>query len=149
MQIRLANETDFPGILACEEKAFGMSARTGNIRDISQCSTLAAQIRNGEVYVIIGQDRILGYISYVPSNDHVFVDTIAVLPRHHRKGLGSKLLGHAEEAAAVMGLHSVKLFTDGRIAGNVTFYEQQGYGETGRCEEDEFSRIFYSKNVAA
>ena len=148
MRIRIAAPADISGIKACEEQAFDLSKRRGNTRDTSQSAVMAAQIDEGQVHVIQESSLILGYISFTSSFDHLFVDAIAVLPDHHRKGLGSRLLTHAEEAAADRGLGSVKLFTDGQIAGNNLFYQRLGYQETDRCVDENFSRIFYSKDVA-
>lgn len=148
MKIRMAAPSDVAEIKACEDLAFDLSARPGNMIDAGQSAVMAAQIDEGQVHVIQESARILGYISFSSCFDHLFVDTIAVLPDHHRKGLGSRLLTHAEEAAADRGLGSVKLFTDGTISGNVLFYQRLGYLETDRCEEGDFSRIFYSKAVA-
>lgn len=148
MRIRIAGPTDIAEIKSCEEQAFDLSARRGNTRDADQSAVMAAQIDEGQVHVIQESALILGYISFTSSFDHLFVDTIAVLPDHHRKGLGSRLLNHAEEAASDRGLGSVKLFTDGKIAGNVLFYQRHGYLETDRCVDGDFSRIFYSKAVA-
>jgi hypothetical protein len=42
----------------------------------------------------------------------------------------------------------VRLFTDGKLADNLNFYERRGYHETSRCDEGDFSRVFYSKDIA-
>lgn len=149
MRIRLAEASDLADIVRCEERAFGMTARRGNIRDIEQRGVLAAQISDGHVHVMEIDTKIVGYISFSPIYDHIFVDTIAVLPTWHRNGLGSQLLDHAEQAASQLGFDSVKLFTDGNVVGNVRFYRRRGYHETDRCIDGSFSRIFYSKAMAA
>lgn len=148
MRIRLAEATDFAGIITCEHLAFEMvTRRKGNI-DLQHNGALASQIRGGEVHLAVVEQQIVGYIVFTPSSDHIYVDTVAVLPDKQRRGLGSQLLAHAEQAARTQGLGSVKLFTDGRIASNVAFYERRGYSETGRCEDDRFSRVFYSKTIS-
>ena len=50
--------------------------------------------------------------------------------------------------AGRLGLRSVRLFTSGEIASNLMFYRRRGYHETGRCREANFSRVFYSKDIA-
>jgi GNAT superfamily N-acetyltransferase len=98
--------------------------------------------------VICDTVQVLGYISFSPNRDYLFVDAVAVLPRLHRQALGTQLLAFAEEETLRLGLRSVRLFTNGRIAGNLIFYRQRGYRETGRCDEGSFSRVFYSKETA-
>lgn len=57
----------------------------------------------------------------------MLIKNVAVLPRHQGKGLGSRLLDHAERLAAGMGYAEIKLYTNERYAGNVAFYERLGY----------------------
>jgi GNAT acetyltransferase-like protein len=85
--------------------------------------------------------QVLGYISFSPIREYLFVDAGAVLPRVHRQGLGTQLLAFAEKETLRLGLRSVRLFTNGRITGNL-FYRQRGYRETGCCHEGSFSRVF-------
>ena len=149
MRMRPANENDFVDIIACEQLAFDRPMADVNAGAVGRRDILASHLEVGEIHVIGRATEVLGYISFSTGTDHLFVDTLAVLPCHHRKGLGSALLNHAEATASQMGLGSVKLFTDGRIIGNVKFYRRRGYRETGRCEDIDFSRVFYSKAVAA
>lgn len=142
MQIRVAITSDLAAVTSCADRAFGFYPRgPGNWVE------LALQIRAGSVHVICDAAWVLGYISFSPSRDHLFVETIAVLPNHHGQGLGSRLLAFAEKEALRLGLHSVRLFTDGKIADNLIFYRRRGYHETDRCDESGFSRVFYSKDI--
>ena len=149
MRIRRANVSDFSEIIACEQLAFDRPVDAAGAGAVGRSKLLASHLRTGEIHVIGVARMILGYISFAPGHDHLFVDTLAVVPSHHRKGLGSVLLNHAEATASEMGLGSVKLFTDGRISRNMKFYRHRGYRETGRCEDIDFSRVYYSKAVAA
>jgi GNAT superfamily N-acetyltransferase len=144
MQIRTATISDLAVVTRCADRAFGVyPRRPGNWVE------LALQIRARSVHVICDAARVLGYISFSANRDHLFVETIAVLPRRHGQGLGSRLLAFAEKEALRLGLRSVRLFTDGKIADNLTFYRHRGYHETDRCDEGRFSRVFYSKDIAS
>ena len=148
MQIRAATISDLVEVGACADLAIAHVDRSRKLREVRPDGELASQIRRGAVHVICGPARILGFISFAPNADHLFVDAIAVRPSHHRQGLGSRLLAFAEEEASRLGLHSVSLFTDGKLADNLSFFQCRGYHETSRCDEGEFSRVFYSKEIA-
>ena len=126
-EIRAATPWDLAAVASCADLAFGFPRSPDNRVE------LALQIQEGSVHVICDAARVLGYISFSPNRDHLYVDAIAVLPRLHRQGLGSRLLAFAEQEALRLGLRSVRLFTNGEIAGNLIFYRQRGYHETGRC----------------
>ena len=143
MQIHAAMSSDLAAITLCADRAFGVyPLRSGSWVE------LALQIRAGSVHVICDGACVLGYISFSANRDHLFVETIAVLPHHHCQGLGSRLLAFAEKEALRLGLRSVMLFTDGKIENILIFYRRRGYRETDRCDEGGFSRVYYSKDIA-
>ena len=143
IQIRTAMTSDLAAVTSCADHAFGVYPQRSGI-----WVELALEIRAGSVHVICDAARVLGYISFSPSRGHLFVETIAVRPDRHGEGLGSRLLSFAEREALRLGLSCVKLFTDGKIADNLTFYRRRGYRETDRYDEGGFSRVFYSKDIA-
>jgi ribosomal protein S18 acetylase RimI-like enzyme len=145
MRIRLANASDLVEITACQDRAFNLSARSIDIGSFSQNEELALQVQEGDIRVMSDAGRMLGYISFAPNFNHLFVRAIAVLPKYRHRGVGSRLLAFAEKVALQLDLRSVRLFTDGRIAENLVFYQRRGYHVTDRCDEGEFSRVFYRK----
>ena len=143
MIVRGATAGDLAAVASCADVAFGVPRSPDNRTE------LAIQIQQGLVQVMCDAARVLGYISFSPNRDHLFVEAIAVLPELHGHGIGSRLLAFAEQVALRLCLRSVRLFTSGEIAGNLSFYRRRGYHETGRCREDNFSRVFYSKDIAS
>ena len=142
MIVRGATAGDLAAVASCADVAFGVPRSPNNRTE------LAIQIQQGLVQVMCDAARVLGYISFSPNRDHLFVEAIAVLPELHGHGIGSRLLAFAEQVALRLSLRSVRLFTSGEIAGNLSFYRRHGYHETGRCREANFSRVFYSKDIA-
>lgn len=151
MKIRAATTSDLAAVVDCADRAFlrmkpsDIHATAGNDDD------LAEQIRHQNLHVISeGSDpTIVGYISLIPIADHLFVDSIAVLPEKHDRGLGTRLLRFAELEAARLGFDSVKLYTQPTSTDDFAFYLYRGYTETDRCDGDGFPRVFYCKDVSA
>lgn len=147
MQIRQALVHDLAAIITCADLAFESVSGGPGEQTLTLDGALTSQVGEGVIYLIGDSTRSLGYISLWPISDHLFVDTIAVLPAHQGQGLGRRLLAFAESEASRLGLHSVRLFTKEVMADNLAFYQRRGYRETGRCDEDGYSRVFYRKHV--
>lgn len=150
MKIRAATPTDLAAIVACADRAFLQTTHSDLHATAGQNDDLVEQIWQQNLHVISeGSDlTILGYISLVPIVDHMFIDSIAVLPEHHDRGLGTRLLKFAEIEAARLGLDSVRLYTQQTSTAEFAFYTYRGYTETDRCDDDGTRRVFYSKDVS-
>jgi ribosomal protein S18 acetylase RimI-like enzyme len=150
MLIRVATPADLEAIIACAEQAFAdtMQIESG----AGECANddLLEQIHGRNLHVLSSRAgaRIVGYIALLPVADHLFVDSIAVLPEYQGEGLGTLMLVFAEQEAFRLGLKSVRLFTKLKAADSFAFYQYRGYTETGRCDNDGYPRVFYSKEVA-
>ncbi|HZP98633.1 MAG TPA: GNAT family N-acetyltransferase [Reyranella sp.] len=63
---------------------------------------------------------------------------VAVAPAHQSRGLGRRLLAHAEQLALAAGCREVRLYTNSLMAPNIALYRRLGY-RIDR-EEDEAPR---------
>lgn len=66
-------------------------------------------------------------IETVERPDHLLIENVAVLPKHQGKGLGKRLMVHAETLAADAGLDEVRLYTNKLFAENIRLYLRLGY----------------------
>ncbi len=154
MHLRRAEPPDLASVIGCSEQAFAAFAGASSQGDAPSGDVepktdreLTSQILDGAVSLICDERKILGYIALQPTTDHLFVDSVAVLPKHHGKGLGSQLMAFAEMEALRLNLSSVRLFTNAKMVANHRFYLRRGYLETGRCDNDGYARVFYSKDI--
>ena len=147
MRIRAATVADLASIVRCADLAFAPFAAHSDKRDVKLEENLRSQILEGSIHLLCDEGQVLGYISLWPTANQMFVDTLAVLPKHHRQGLGSQLLAFADRETLRLGLSSVNLFTKAKMADNLAFYKRRGYRETGRCDDDGFCRVFFSKSI--
>src|SRR5438309_10978528 len=66
-------------------------------------------------------DKVLvGLIEMVDEKNQLLIENVAVSPDFQRRGLGSKLMAHAEDVAASLGYDRVWLYTNKRFTENVT-----------------------------
>ena len=66
-------------------------------------------------------------IETIREPDHLLVENVAVSPSFQGRGLGRRLMAHAERLAASSGFAEVRLYTNKRFAENVEFYLRLGY----------------------
>ena len=102
MIVRGATAGDLAAVASCADVAFGVPRSPDNRVE------LAIQIQQALVQVMCDAARVLGYISFSPNRDHLFVEAIAVLPELHGHGIGSRLSAFAEQVALRLGLRSVR-----------------------------------------
>jgi len=94
--------------------------------------------------------ELLALIEMVLEPDHLTVENIAVRPDQQGKGLGGKLLLHAEEFAVASGLDEIRLYTNAAFASNLSFYSRRGYQEYRRGSRLPGSvTIFMRKRIEA
>ena len=73
-----------------------------------------------------------GLIEMAPACGHLLIVNIAVRPDHQGKGLGDRLLDHAQWFARSLGLDEIQLYTNAAMASNLDFYGRRGYHEFRR-----------------
>ena len=106
------------------------------------------QVAAGQVTVLEAAGRMLGLIVMFPESDHLFVENVAVWPGEQGKGCGRRLLMHAENEARRLDLHEIRLYTEERMAENLTLYPAIGYEEFQRREESGYRRVYFRKRLA-
>jgi GNAT superfamily N-acetyltransferase len=70
---------------------------------------------------------LVALIEMIPRADHLLIENLAVTPEAQGRGLGRRLVAHAEAVAASLDLGLVRLYTNQRFAANLRFYAGLGY----------------------
>jgi GNAT superfamily N-acetyltransferase len=71
-------------------------------------------------------------IEMAPADGHLLIVNIAVRPDQQGRGLGDRLLQHAQRVAHSLGLDEIQLYTNAAMASNLDFYGRRGYQEFRR-----------------
>jgi GNAT superfamily N-acetyltransferase len=108
----------------------------------------ASLIAAGAVTLLELDGEPAGVLVLHPRGDHLLVENVAVAPAYQGRGLGRRLLEHAETEARGRGLGELRLYTNRAMAENLAMYPALGYRETGRSHEDGFARVHFAKPVA-
>jgi ribosomal protein S18 acetylase RimI-like enzyme len=72
-------------------------------------------------------DTLAALIETIREPDHLLVENVAVSPDFQGRGLGRKLMAHAETLAHELSFRTIKLYTNQRFAENIALYRKLGY----------------------
>jgi GrpB-like predicted nucleotidyltransferase (UPF0157 family)/GNAT superfamily N-acetyltransferase len=148
LQISNAAETDADSIMACARAAYSKYVRRIGREPAPMNADFRKQIAKGIVYVAQIASEFAGFIVFYPSdNERIHIESVAVLPELMGQGIGRVLIRHAEMTAAARGFNVIELYTNEAMTENLAMYARLGYVETGRGQQDGFSRVYFRKQL--
>lgn len=106
----------------------------------------AANVAAGRVFVT--GEPVTGLVVIEAYEDHLFLDSIAVRPDAHGKGVGRRLLAFVDAHARALGLPEVRLYTNAMMWENQEIYPKYGYEVVERRVDGPYDRIHYRKRLA-
>jgi ribosomal protein S18 acetylase RimI-like enzyme len=146
--LRRATAADAAAMAAVAEAAYSpYVARMGGLRPGPLDTDYAAAVDGTEAWVAVQDGDVVGFVLLVDEDDVLLLENVAVVPSHHGRGVGRRLLEHAEERARALGRTGIRLYTHVTMVENQALYERIGYVETGRTTEHGFTRVFYEKRL--
>ncbi|MGO4388795.1 GNAT family N-acetyltransferase [Microvirga sp. 2YAF29] len=104
-------------------------------------------VDEGDVWVLELDGDVVGLMILKLEADHLLVSNVAVSPAHQGRGLGTKLLAHAETQARQRGFGEMRLYTNELMHENLAVYAKLGWSEYDRSEQDGFRRVFLKKEL--
>jgi GNAT superfamily N-acetyltransferase len=130
--LRLATDDDADAVRAVVDHAYEPYRPLIGRTPFPMLTDHAEAIREHDVWVLEADQGIAGLIELVRRDDHLWVENVAIAPDWQRRGLGRRLLGHAEDEARRLGYTQVGLLTNERYLDNIAMYTRYGYVETHR-----------------
>ena len=113
------------------------------------CDDYAARIAAGEAFVLEHEDvdGIAGILVLIDQANALLLDNVAVAPHAQGRGVGRRLVDHAEAEARRRGYAEIALYTHETMTENVAYYLKLGYRETGRGQQAGYDRVFMRKRL--
>jgi ribosomal protein S18 acetylase RimI-like enzyme len=71
--------------------------------------------------------QMAGLIETIAGSDHLLIENVAVAPAFQGRGIGRRLMAHAERLAASANNAEIRLYTNKAFAANVQLYLGLGY----------------------
>jgi ribosomal protein S18 acetylase RimI-like enzyme len=81
--------------------------------------------------------------------DHLMIVNVAVAPAFQGRGLGRRLMAHAEQLAVDAGFAEIRLYTNSLMAENIALYKRLGYRVDREQPFGTSVQVFMSKAVGA
>ena len=145
--IRPAVEADRPTIEAIVRAAYEMYIPRMGKPPGPMLDDYAARIAAGEAFVLEDADGIAGVLVLIDQADALLLDNVAVAPHAQGRGVGRRLVDHAEAEARRRGYAEIALYTHETMTENVAYYLKLGYRETGRGQQAGYDRVFMRKRL--
>ena len=147
IQIRPATAADLPAVRTCAEDAYHpYTARIGR-KPAPMVAPFKALIASGHLHVATDEHGLLGYVVFYARPDAVHLESVAVAPHAHGRGIGKSLIAFCEDAARAQGAEKIALYTNAKMVENLAIYPHLGYREVARRREDGFDRVFFEKQL--
>ena len=109
----------------------------------------AAALRAHRFDLLYVGAELAALIETVDQGDRLLIENVAVSPDFQRRGLGSRLMAHAETIARALGHGRLWLYTNNRFTGNVELYRRLGYAvDSEEAIDAGLIRVNMSKSVA-
>ena len=130
---------------ACVEAAYGPYVERIGKPPAPMLDDYATLIQSEIVHVATLEGRLVGLIVLWPEDDHLYIDNIAVLPEAQGTGVGSALLGFADQEAQRAALSEIRLYTNAKMTENIQYYPRKGFRETHRATDAGYQRVYFSR----
>src|SRR5262249_9181775 len=82
----------------------------------------ADAVQNHRIDLVHVDGALAALLETVQKSDHLLVESVAVRPAFQGRGLGRKLMAHAERIGASLGYGEIRLYTNRLFVENVQLY---------------------------
>ncbi len=127
IQIIRATPADAPAVRRLVRDAYAKWVPIFGREPAPMLADYDVAVREHEVDLVYVSDQLAALIEMIVKPDHLFIENIAVAPGHQGRGLGRRLMAHAEDRARELGLPNVQLLTGALMQSNVALYQSLGF----------------------
>ncbi len=150
-RIRQAVTSDVPAVKAVTDAAYRPYVERIGVVPQPMEADHAANVAAGKVFVTeepgAGLTGPVGLVVLEAHADHLLLDSIAVHPDAHGRGVGRRLLGFVDAHARALGLPEVRLYTNAMMWENQKIYPRYGYEVVERRVDGPYDRVHYRKRL--
>ncbi|MBV1942022.1 GNAT family N-acetyltransferase [Streptomyces sp. BV286] len=149
LEIRPAVAADAAAVKAVTDAAYHHYIERIGVVPQPMRADHAADIGQGRVFVTGRPVTGLVVIRVIRAPEaHLFLDSVAVHPDAHGRGVGRRLLTFVETRARALDLPEVRLHTNAMMWENQRIYQKYGYELVERRTEGPYDRLHYRKRLA-
>lgn len=127
VELRRAKATDAAAIRDLTRQAYAKWVPLIGREPKPMAADYEAAIARHRFDLLYVDGMLAGLIETIREPDHLLVENVAVSPSFQRRGLGRRLMAHAETLARELGVDTIRLYTNRRFAENIALYHRLGY----------------------
>ncbi|MEU6818689.1 GNAT family N-acetyltransferase [Streptomyces sp. NPDC046860] len=143
--VRAATAEDAAAVRAVTDAAYHpYVARIGVVPQPMEADH-GADIAAGRVFVT--GEPVAGLVVVRPFPGHLALDSVAVHPDAHGRGVGRLLLRFVEAHARALALPEIRLYTNALMWENQRIYPRYGYDLVERRVDGPYDRLHYRKRL--
>jgi ribosomal protein S18 acetylase RimI-like enzyme len=136
-ELRRAVASDAPAIRALAREAYAKWVPLIGREPKPMTADYAEAVRGHRIDLLHLEGALAALIETIAEADHLLIDNVAVSPAFQGRGLGRKLMAHAEQIAVSSGFGEIRLYTNKLFTQNIELYRRLGY----RIDRDEVLTI--------
>ena len=125
--LRRAGIDDAPAIRALTRQAYAKWVPLIGREPMPMLADYVTAVQKHRIDLLYTDGELAALIEMIPEPASLLIENVAVSPALQRRGLGRRLLAHAEEVAVSLGYGEIRLYTNERFVGNVALYLKLGY----------------------
>jgi len=153
--LRLAGPADAPAVRALTREAYAKWVAVTGREPLPMRVDYDEAVLKHRFDLLYEGDTLAALIETAPESsngpegqpDHLLIVNVAVAPAFQGRGLGRRLMAHAEKIAIEAGFAEVRLYTNSLMAENIALYRRLGYRIDREQPFGTSIQVFMSKPV--
>jgi GNAT superfamily N-acetyltransferase len=133
-ELRLAQAGDAAAIRTLTRQAYAKWVPIIGREPLPMGADYEAAVWQHRFDLLYLHDALAGLIETIDEGDGLLIENVAVAPDFQRRGLGARLVSHAENIARALGYSLIRLYTNERFAENIVLYQRLGFKIDSRTD---------------
>ena len=125
--LRRATIADAPAIRALTREAYAKWVPLIGREPKPMAADYVQAVQTHRIDLLYLGGELAALIEMIPETGHLLIENVAVSPGLQKRGLGRRMMSHAEDAAAALGYAEIRLYTNKRFIENIRLYARLGY----------------------
>ena len=145
--LRQAGPADAPAVRALTREAYAKWVAVTGREPLPMRVDYDEAVLKHRFDLLYEGDTLAALIETAVEPDHLLIVNVAVAPAFQGRGLGRRLMAHAEKIAIEAGFAEVRLYTNSLMAENIALYRRLGYRIDREQPFGTSIQVFMSKPV--
>ena len=127
LTMKQATVADAVAVLALTREAYRKWVAVTGREPLPMRVDYAEALLKNRIDLLYEGDTLAALLETELEPDHLLIVNVAVAPAFQKRGLGRRLMAHAETLAAAAGRAKLLLYTNSLMAENISLYQKIGY----------------------